>query len=101
MSQGDTIEVQNGTYYENINIVKKIVLRGMHHPVVNAQDNGSAITLSSNGIVVDGLIITNSSASGSGINVSNHSRDNVIKGNIVGRNRGNGIDLWASKIIAY
>ena len=93
---GDIIEVNSGTYHENVDIVKTLVLRGIGDPVIDAGDRGSAITLSADGIAIEGLILTGSSASHAGINVTNASRDNLINGNTVTGNRGDGIDLWAS-----
>jgi len=51
---GDTIEVHTGTYYENVNVNKRLILRGIGMPVVDAGGNGSAITLGANGIVLEG-----------------------------------------------
>jgi len=42
---GDTIEVHTGTYYENVNVNKRLILRGIGMPVVDAGGSGSAITL--------------------------------------------------------
>jgi nitrous oxidase accessory protein len=95
--QEDVIEVQSGTYYENLNVFKPLVLRGAGHPIINAADSGSGITLHSDGAVIEGFIIVNSSASKPGINISSSSQGNVIKNNTITRNRGNGIDIWASK----
>ena len=33
---GDTIEVHSGTYYENVNVTKQLILRGIGNPVVDA-----------------------------------------------------------------
>jgi len=42
---GDTIEVHTGTYYENVNVNKRLILRGIGMPVVDARGSGSAIML--------------------------------------------------------
>jgi parallel beta-helix repeat protein len=99
-NQSDVIEIQKGTYYENVNVVKKVVLKGVNNPIVNANDIGDALTISSNGVAIEGLILTNSSASSSGINVSNISRDCILKGNTIAGNKGNGVDLWATENIS-
>lgn len=52
---GDTIEVQKGVYYENVNVSKKIILRGIGMPIVDAGGKGSPITLSENGINLSGI----------------------------------------------
>jgi nitrous oxidase accessory protein len=94
--KGDIIEVKSGTYYENINIFQSLGLRGVGYPILNAVNAGSGITLYSDGAVIDGFIIVNSSASKPGINISSSSKGNVIKNNTITRNRGDGIDIWAS-----
>jgi nitrous oxidase accessory protein len=94
--QGDTIEVHSGTYYENVNVFKSLFLRGVDHPIINAKDGGSAITLYSGGAVIKGFIFTNSSASKAAINVSGSFKGNIIINNTITKNRGDGIDLWAS-----
>lgn len=59
-SAGDTILVYSGIYHENVNITKKVILRGIGNPVVDAAGNGSAITLSVNGIILEGFTMTGS-----------------------------------------
>jgi parallel beta-helix repeat protein len=56
-SNGDTISVQSGTYFENVNVTKKIILRGIGIPVVDAGGNGSAITLAVDGITLEGFTV--------------------------------------------
>ena len=45
---GDSVEVINGTYVENVTIEKPITLRGIGKPVVDAMDSYSSIALSQN-----------------------------------------------------
>lgn len=56
---GGTIEVHNGTYYENVNVNKQLILRGLDigtgKSVVNAGGSGNAITLSADGIALEGF----------------------------------------------
>ena len=59
-SAGDTILVYSGTYYENVNVTKQLILRGIGNPVVDAGGSGSAITLSANGITLEGFTATGS-----------------------------------------
>jgi nitrous oxidase accessory protein len=94
---GDIIEVHSGYYYENVNVTKPLTLRGMGGPVVDAGGKGSAITLSASGISIDGFTAVNSSRDQAGINVDSISCCNEIRGNAISENRGNGIDLWASR----
>jgi len=54
-SSGDTVRVQSGTYYENVNVNKQLTLRGIGNPMVNANGSGSAITLSADGTILEGF----------------------------------------------
>ncbi|MFZ2071352.1 MAG: NosD domain-containing protein [Halobacteriota archaeon] len=70
---GDTIEVHSGTYYENVNVTKQLILKGNDtgsgKPVVNGGGNGSVITLSADGITLDRFTVTNASDD-AGVNVT-------------------------------
>ena len=62
-SAGDTIIVRGGTYYENVNAGKQLTLKsenGSANCIVDARESGSAITLSSNGIKLQGFTVVNS-----------------------------------------
>lgn len=76
---GDVIGVQNGTYYENVVIDKKVTLRAMGNPVVDAGGNYSAISLETTGIILEGFTVIN--ADEAGILVSPFSHNNTIEGN--------------------
>jgi len=54
-SSGDTVEVQNGTYYENVYINKRLTLRGIGMPEVNGGENADAFTLAEDGIWLEGF----------------------------------------------
>ena len=106
---GDTIEVHSGTYYENVNVNKPVILKGENKsaemPVVDAGNMGSVITLSADGVTVVGLNVTNSGNNlpgevQGGIRVI--SDNNTIVGNDVSYNK-NGIVLRYSNnsIIKY
>ena len=65
--QSDTIIVSNGTYFENVVLnVQKITLRGPYanqlneNVIIDAQDNGIAVTISKAEIKLFGFNITNS-----------------------------------------
>ena len=81
---GHTIKVDAGTYVENVVVKKRLTLRGIGMPTVDANGSGSAITVSADGCVVDGFNIT-SAGSGSefdfiaGIRVT--SDDNTLSNN--------------------
>ncbi len=124
----DTIEVHSGIYYELVNVKKQLTLRGVDtgggKPVVDARRRGSAITLTADGITLEGFAVTNGTGMGmmeflwtAGIRitsnnniitnntVSNSSRgitlcswdpgNNYIKGNTISNNK-EGIGLWHS-----
>jgi len=87
---GEVVEVGSGTYNENVVVDKSITLRGVNTgegvPVVNAQADGSAVTLQADGIVLEGLYITNAGPwPKAGIEVV--SDDNLITG----------CDIWNCK----
>ena len=58
---GDVIEVCSGTYYENVVVNKPVILRGVDtgggEPVVDASRMGSAITITADGVAVDGFVV--------------------------------------------
>lgn len=89
---GDTIQVQRGTYYENINITKPLILEGLDRPIIDAIGSGSAIAVSANSSVVRGFEAVNSGGRfEAGINVK--SCCNVIEDNVVSKNHEIGIYL--------
>ena len=90
-SPGDEIHVGSGTYYENVNVSKQLTLRGIEMPVVDAGGNGSAITLTADGITLEGFTVINA---GIGINVT--SNNNALIGNNVNSNYNIGISLSSS-----
>ncbi|MCX6668766.1 MAG: right-handed parallel beta-helix repeat-containing protein [Methanothrix sp.] len=94
---GDIIEVHSGYYYENVNVTKPLVLRGMGVPVVDARRRKSTITLSVAGISIEGFTAINSSRDQVGMTVDSISCCNKIRGNAIRENQGNGINLWAKK----
>lgn len=61
-SPGQEIHVDSGAYYENVNVNKQLTLRGIGMLVVDANGSGSGITLSSNGIILEGFTTTGASS---------------------------------------
>lgn len=94
---GDIIEVQSGTYFENVVVNKTLTLRGVDKgdglPVVNAGESGSAITLSADGCTMEGFEARNSGNGWpcAGIHVT--SNGNTISRNLARDNRWDGISL--------
>jgi parallel beta-helix repeat protein len=86
-SVGDTIIVYSGVYYENVVVNKSVTLKGIGHPVVDANGSGSTITLNADGITLVGFNATNSGSPWrieAGIKVT--SNNNSITGNNVSNN---------------
>ncbi len=99
-SAGDTVEVFSGTYYENVEVNKQVTLRGVDtgggKPVVDAGDSGSAITLSADGITLEGFQATNASSFAGHAGIWVTSNNNTIINNIAGNNGCDGIRFHSS-----
>ncbi|MCX6670442.1 MAG: right-handed parallel beta-helix repeat-containing protein [Euryarchaeota archaeon] len=90
-SDGDTIFVFDGTYYENIIIDKMITLIGDNKNTTiidGTNDNNSVITIKTNGIYVGGFTIRNSSPYYRGIFINRNCNGVYIIDNIIINNRG-------------
>jgi len=92
-SEGDRIIVKSGHYLENINVTKKLALIGLDtgegSPLIDADEVGSAVIISSDGVMFEGFEVTNSGRlwKDAGIKVISKNciiRDNDIKGNYYG-----------------
>ncbi len=97
-SPGDEIHVDSGTYYENVNITKRLILRGVDTgggmPVVDAGGFGNAIILSADGIMLEGFTATKSNnPTYAGIKLV--SNNNILTGNNASNNN-YGIRLYNS-----
>jgi len=95
-SDGDTIIVHSGVYYANVVVDKSVTLIGNGQPVVDAGGRESAITLTADGITLQGF---NAASSGfllgdAGIKVI--SSNNTITGNNASNNYWYGIALLGS-----
>ena len=97
-SPGDVVEVEAGTYSENLVVRTTITLRaagdGTRRPIVDGRGRGSALTILADGVEVEGLILENGGFGWSGIEV--RSKDNLIRKNLVTDNRWYGIYLDGS-----
>lgn len=98
---GDTINVAAGAYNENVVIDKSLTLEAASRPVINGDTtsdgvpDGSCITVSANGVTIDGFELIN------GYNgIIGQTSDSTIKNNIIHDNlnyvgsNGVGILLW-------
>ncbi|KAF5426668.1 CASH domain-dontaining protein [Candidatus Methanophagaceae archaeon] len=84
---GHTITVDAGTYYENVVISKSVTITGIGNPIVDVGGKRNAITLTADGITLEGLTaISGSSRWEVGIKVI--SSNNSITGNTVYGNYG-------------
>ena len=86
-SPGDTIWVEAGTYHEkNLVVNKRLVLIGIHHPVLDGEKKYEVISVRADGVVVDGFKIMHSGISSvedfGGIKIYN-CRDVIIENNIL------------------
>jgi parallel beta-helix repeat protein len=96
-SSGDTIIVESGTYFENVILNEKIILRGIDSgggpPVIDAAQRGNGVDIRVDGCTVENFIIRNGSLF-TGIGVA--SSNNTLRQNTV-RDFGQGIYLLSSR----
>jgi len=95
-SVGQIIEVQNGTYFENVNVTKSVTLKGVGNPIVDAGGRGSAITLSANNSILQGFTATGSGSDSRDAGIAVLSSGNILKGNSVTENGNYGIAVYHS-----
>ncbi|RLF45843.1 MAG: hypothetical protein DRN17_01720 [Thermoplasmata archaeon] len=88
-SDGDTIIVEDGTYYENVVINKSINLVG-ENAVIDGGNTGNVVSVIADETNVSGFIIKNG---GCGINVSSGANYTTIKNCEIVNNSGEGIVL--------
>jgi len=95
-SDGDTIYIPTGTYYENIVINKSISLLGedKNTTIIDGDNNGDVVTIYADSVNISGFTIINGyipSFDGTGIVI--FSNFSIITENIINLNEGWGIDL--------
>jgi parallel beta-helix repeat protein len=82
---GDMILVHSGTYAGCLVIDKRVVLKGVDtgggRPEINARSGGSAMTVTADGVWLEGFVVKNSDSAGSGILVK--ANDVTVAGNDV------------------
>ncbi|MFZ2471581.1 MAG: NosD domain-containing protein [Methanothrix sp.] len=93
-SPGQTIEVQNGTFHEMVNITKPLILKGLGKPVIDAGGKGSAITISANGSTLLGFTATRAGEDADDAGIRVLSCGNIIKDNAAIKNNNYGIILY-------
>jgi len=89
-SDGDTIIVRDGTYYENVFVNKKLTIKsenGSENCIVNGRDS-DVFTLKADGIRIEGFTITGGY---NGIYI--YSNNNTIINNNISSNNWEGIDI--------
>jgi parallel beta-helix repeat protein len=94
-SPGDTIYVDSGTYYENVIVDKQVTLigndTGEGMPVVDGDDYDNTITVTADGVVIEGFEITGSGDECPEAGISVEGDDVVIRNNVIVENGGHGI----------
>ncbi len=108
-SQGDTIVVRPGTYYENINFVGKAITliseKGPAVTVIDGGQGGSVVTFDcyeTSDAVIEGFALTNGNEyNGEGGGIFCKNSGPTICGNIIHNNNGRGIDCltYATPVI--
>ncbi len=101
-SPGDTVLVRSGTFHGNINLSKPIVLRGEHWhggdiPLINADGNGSCITVTADGAVVESIVVTNSGNASGDAGIRVVSNETTIRSNTARGNGGPGMILEGAR----
>jgi len=91
---GQIIEVQNGTFYESVNVTKPLTLKGVGKPIIDAGGKGSAITISANGSTLLGFMATGSGNDAEDAGIRVLSDGNIIKDNMAIKNNNYGILLY-------
>jgi len=84
-SDGDTVFVYSGIYYENIHIDKEIFLVGEDKDVtlIDGRNSDDVLIISANDVKVSGFTIQNSGNSGRDAGIEIISEYNTISGNII------------------
>jgi parallel beta-helix repeat protein len=97
-SPGDTVLVRSGNFHGNINVSKPVILRGERWhggdlPLINADGNGSCITVSADGATVENIRVTNSGNESGDAGIRVASDNCSIMKNSASQNGGAGIIL--------
>ncbi len=101
-SPGDVVLVRSGTFHGNINVTKPVILRGEKWkggdlPLINADGNGSAITVSADKATVENIRVTNSGNDTGDAGIRVVSNNDTIRNNVASNNGGAGIILEGAR----
>lgn len=92
-ASGHTIIVDSGTYNENVNVNKQLIIRGIDtgsgKPIIDAGGLTDAVNISAGGTTFEGFVATN--ALNTGIYISSDS--NIIRDNNVSDDNSSGIGI--------
>jgi len=98
-TDGDTIFVRAGTYYEQLFVYLSLTIVGedKNATIIDGREQQTVIIVSSNHVVVKGFTIRNAGLLFPGTGISVYSNSNVLSENIIGNN-GEGISLWENSV---
>jgi parallel beta-helix repeat protein len=101
-SSGDTVLVRSGNFHGNIDVSKPIIIKGEKWkgrdlPLINADGNGSAITLSADGATVENMRVINSGNESGDAGIRVVSNNDTIRSNFASDNGGAGIILEGAR----
>jgi len=87
-SDGDTVFVFNGTYYENVVVDKSIDLIGENRDttIIDGGDSGNVVNVSFDRVIISGFKIQNTGANLSAVGFEIRSNYCTISGNIISEN---------------
>ena len=90
---GDTIYVFNGTYQENIQVDKTLILEGENpaSTILDGLEKDTVIRLTADEVTITGFTITNSKNSSNEAGIYLSSNYTIISNNIISENKGYGI----------
>jgi parallel beta-helix repeat protein len=98
-TEGDTVQVYAGTYYENVIVNKKLTLigNGADNTIIDGSGNGDVINVATDWVEVSGFKITNSGSSSGDAGLElNNVQNCYIYYNTVDSNKEDGIRAWHS-----